>query len=269
MTEVLDFKRDRWGRPLIPDAEGRLLKPVPYQRPSSLGKVLTDDSALTKWLQRQVAYGMSVNPHLSLLASSVKDPTQDRDKLNEIVTRALESAGSSNAADYGTSVHACVQAMLEGDDLDRFTDEVKRYADVALTLVHDAGFTPMLSEQPIVNDELEAAGTFDMLAHDQEYQPFIFDLKTSKASAPRYSALSWAVQLSVYAYAENLWDLDTQTRFEWDTPPSYEVAYIIHVPSDNIDKAALIKLDIEAGYRAAKLASTVKRARKHTFILPL
>lgn len=267
MTTLIDFKRDRWGRPLIPDAEGRLMKPLPYQRPSSLGKVLTDDSALTKWLQRQVAYGMSVNPHLQMLASSVTDPNQDRDKLNEIVQRALESAGSSNAADYGTSVHACVQAMLEGGDLDRFTPEVKNYADVALSLVHDAGFTPMLSEQPIVNDDLECAGTFDMLAHDSEYQPFIFDLKTSKSTAPRYSALSWAVQLSVYAYAEWLWDLDAESRFEWDTPPSLEKAYIIHVPSDNIDKASLIRLDIEAGYRAAKLASTVKRARKHTFIL--
>lgn len=265
MTD-LDFPRDRWGRPLIPDAEGRLMKPVPYQRPSSLGKVLTDDSALNKWLQRQVIYGMSISRPLQMLATSVKDPNADRNKLNEIASRALEAAGSSNAADYGTSVHACVEAMLtDPDSLSRFPDEVLRSAEVAMTLLHEAGFTPMLSEQAVVNEEIQAAGTFDILAHDSEYQPFIFDLKTSKAGALKYSGLSWAVQLSTYAYAEYLYDIETQTRFEWDAAPSLEVAYVIHVPSDDISQASLVALDIEAGYRAALLANTVKRVRKHKF----
>ena len=68
--------------------------------------------------------------------------------------------------------------------------------------------------------------------------------------------------------AENLYDLETQERREWDAAPSLERAYVIHVPSDNIEKASLIKLDIEAGYRAALLANTVKNCRKHKFIDP-
>ena len=43
---------------------------------------------------------------------------------------------------------------------------------------------------------------------------------------------------------------------------------MIHVPSDDVEKASLIRLDIEAGYRAALLANTVKRCRKHKFIDP-
>ena len=268
MTETLDFKRDRWGRPLIPDAEGKLMKPTPYQRPSSLGKVLSDDTQLSKWLQRQVVWGLAKSRPLQMLASSVRDPNSDRDKLSEIVSRALEAAGSSSGADYGTSVHACVEAMLTGGDLAMFPDDTSKAADVALNLVYDKGFTPMLVEQAVVNDEIGCAGTFDLLCHDQDYQVYIFDLKTSKSTAPRYSALSWAVQLSVYAYAENLYDLETQERVEWEAAPSLEKAYVIHVPSDSIEKASLIKLDIEAGYRAALLANTVKNCRKHKFIDP-
>lgn len=267
MTVDTDFNRDRWGRPLIP-VEGRM-KPVPYARPSSLGKVLSDDTQLNKWLQRQVVYGLSKTRSLQVLATSVRDPQSDRDKLTEIVNRSLDAAGSSSAADYGTSVHACLEAILLGEDIERFPDEVAEYAWVALNLLHDAGFTPMLSEQAVINDEIQSAGTFDVLAHDSDYQPYIFDLKTSKTTAPQYSALSWAVQLATYAYAESLFDLETFERTEWEAAPSLSVAYVIHVPSDDITKASLIPLDIEAGYRAAKLAVTVRKARKHKFILPL
>jgi hypothetical protein len=264
---TVDFDRDRWGRPLVTDPEGKAMKPLPYQRPSSLGKVLSDDSALTQWKLRQVAYGLGGNPHLQGLLATVRDPQQERDKLNDIVTRALDSAGSNQAADYGTTVHACVNTMLEGGDVERFTAGVREYADKALMLMHDSGFTPLLSEQAVVNDELQAAGTFDLLAHNSQYEVFVFDLKTSKEHAPKYSALSWAVQFACYAYSENLYDLDRWQRIEWDTPPSLTVAYALHVPSDNLDAASIVPVDIEQGYRAALLANTVKKARKHKFIV--
>ncbi len=264
-TGLLDFPRDRWGRPLVSDPQGKSMKPLPYQRPSSLGKVLDDDSALTKWKLRQTVYGLSRNPYLQAQAAGAAQ--DDSATLNDIVQRSMDAAGSSNAADYGTSVHACVSAMLNGEDVAHYPADVKQYADRALMLLHEAGFEPLLSEQSVVNDDLQTAGTFDLLVHNRDYQVFIADLKTSKATAPKYSALSWAVQFACYGYSENLYDLDTQTRHEWDTPPSLHVAYALHVPSDNIDKAAIIPVDIEAGYRAALLANTVKQARKHKFIV--
>lgn len=266
MTDTIDFNRDRWGRPLIP-VDGQM-KPLPYSRPSSLGKVLTDDTALSKWMQRQIIYGMANNRQLQILATTIKDPEQDKAKLTEIADRALETAGSSNAADYGTGVHACVAEMLEGGDYTRYPSDVQQYAHRVLELIDEAGYDPILVEQAVVNDEIQSAGTFDfLLQRRRDGQCVIGDTKTSKAHAPKFSGLSWAVQLGVYANAEWLFDLDTQTRYRWDTPPSTDEALIVHVPSDNLDAARLITLDVARGYDAAMLSNTVKRARKHNFIV--
>lgn len=256
-----DFNRDRWGRPLIP----RGTVTVPYSRPSSLGKVLTDDTALSKWAQRMVVYGMSKNRSLQTLATSVKSPG-DYKTLTEIASRAIDTAGGSTGTDHGTAVHACIEAILHGDEIEHYPDHVQAAAWRGLELLSDAGFTVMLAEQACVNDALETAGTFDLLCHTKDYQPVIVDTKTSKESAPKYSALSWAVQLACYAYSESLWDFDTQSRRDWQAPPSLEVAYVLHIPSDNLEAASIIPLDIEAGFRAAKLADTVKLVRKHKFI---
>lgn len=266
-TETVDFKRDRWGRPLI-EVEG-LMKPLPYTRPSSLGKVLTDDTALSKWAQRMVVFGMANNRNLQLLATTVKNPDQEKSKLTEIVERALDTAGSHDAANYGTGVHACIADMLEGGDYERYPSDVIEYAAAALSLLEDEGYDVELVEQAVVNDELQSAGTFDfLLRHRKTGQHYIGDTKTSKAQALKYSGLSWATQLAVYARAEWLWDQDEQQRHPWGTPPSPEVGIIVHVPSDALDKAKLVYLDLDGGYRAALLSNTVKQARKHKFILP-
>src|SRR6478609_1525093 len=78
-----EIDRDRWGRPLIPQPDGRKL---PYTRASSLGGVLEDQYGLGRWRARQVAWGLSRRADLHLAVQAVRTPDAfgDKDKLDKL-----------------------------------------------------------------------------------------------------------------------------------------------------------------------------------------
>jgi hypothetical protein len=59
-----------------------------------------------------------------------------------------------------------------------------------------------MTERIVVNDEIEVAGTFDLLLTDGQ-ETFVSDLKTG--SSVKYGGLGFAIQLSIYANASNLY----------------------------------------------------------------
>ena len=277
-----DFDRDRYGRPVIPHPT-KVGETVPYSRPSSIGKVLSDNSALQSWGQRLVAFGFIKNPDLYNLAKeTIHDHEQQRDELNMLVADALDAAGANDAASHGTKTHQCLEdtikanrfGILNPDTVDKYISKIpakykgvtRQAAEKAIRLLADNQLTPISSETPCISDRFEAAGTYDLLLHNNitgEY--YIGDLKTSKTTAIRYSGLSWAVQLAIYADATP-YNLTTEQREPRDIDVEQDIAYVIHVPSDDIEKTQLVAVDTFAGATAAGIALRVKKARKYKYL---
>ena len=103
-------KRDRWGRPLIPPADGG--KSIPYTRVSTLAKELDNKEGLMLWKQRMVALGIGKRPDLAEMAA-VTAP-DDKGKLSEIVKAAMAAAESDKAANTGTVLHALTEQFDKG-----------------------------------------------------------------------------------------------------------------------------------------------------------
>lgn len=100
-TSNFELPRDRWKRPLIGG--------VVYDRPSSLGSTLSDQSNLKKWGEQRVAEGILRNPELLKQGFDVK----------ALAETALEAGGGSAGADFGTRVHELVSRyFLDGEVLD-------------------------------------------------------------------------------------------------------------------------------------------------------
>ena len=242
-----DIPRDRWGRPLIDPEEGG--KPIPYTRVSTLAKTLDDKSALTKWLQRQVVIGMGKRPDLVAKASAV---TLDRD-YNEIVETAMKAAESDRAANIGTALHAWTERVDDGADLDEFPAEYR--ADLAAYREVMASVQVIAKELFVVTDEVKAAGTFDKLLRLPDGTAVVADLKTGR-NEPDYP-MGATTQIAVYSRGH----LYTQDKKRYKHLPSagvsQDMGLMIHLPVGQ-GKCTLYALDLNTGWKLARIAATVK-----------
>lgn len=256
----VEVDRDRYGRPLvIPPGGG---DPIPYTRPSTLAKTLSDGTALAGWKQRMTAYGVARRPDLAALAAT--SDVDDRARLSEVVAAAMEVAESARGARMGTAIHSATELVDAGADLRTVPEVVRRqvgaYAEVTEKL-HPVGV-----ELFCVDDELECAGTTDRLYRLPDGRVIVGDLKTGGKDSPRYAGGEWAIQLAVYAHGAR-YDPATgaRTPLHADLDPSEGV--IVHVPSDG-SPAALYRVRLDWGREAARLAVRVRAFRRARLIEP-
>lgn len=246
-----DIKRDRWGRPVLGG--------VPYTRPSTLAKALDDGAGLIKWGARQTALGLAKSPDLIALAATCSEAdTQD---LNGIVDQAQSRAQTASAANLGTAVHQATYAHDRGEDISQYPEgleqQVERYSD--LLAAHD--IVPIVGELFVVNERLQCAGTLDRLLTGPN-ATVVGDIKTSKSSAPRYSGVSWKIQVAVYAESQPVVDGKVRTWDEVGLPtPSQKHGVVLHLPNDQ-SEAHLLVADLAEGRALADLALSVRQARK-------
>ena len=262
-----EIDRDRWGRPLIPQLDGRKL---PYTRASSLGGVLEDQYGLGRWRARQVAWGLSRRADLHLAVQAVRTPDAfgDKDKLDKLAEQALEAAESSAKATVGTALHALSERVDAGESIPHVTGEARAALDVYLELT--SGFTKLDTEAFVVCDEHQVAGTFDrvlaplspMTAPDGTPvgtdRPLIGDLKTSGTAD--YFGIKFAVQLAEYSHGVPFDIVEGRTPWRW--PIRQDWGLIVHVPSGNPDAAGLYWVDLQAGRELSDLAIRVRDERK-------
>lgn len=249
-----DFQRDRYGRPLIvPRGE---TKPVPYQRASSIAKPIEDGYALELWGKRMVAYGMldrSIQARLHAVGGTPHDWDQPtKTEVNRICEDALQAAKAHQAADIGTAVHRMVERINLGETVDGGPYEADLEAYRAATLRFH--FLPSLVECRLACDELKAAGTCDVVVQVGS-KLYAADLKTG--TTIEYALLAYAAQLAVYANSD-LYNPVDHSRTPLDV--STEIGYLIHLPAGQ-GRCTIYEVDLIAGYKAAKLANTVRRAR--------
>lgn len=255
-----EIPRDRWSRPLIIPAGGGT--PVPYVRASTLAKALDDQSNLMTWTARMTAVGLALSPHLAdrvaSLANKHADPVTDaRSDLNGIVKDAKLAAGGSSAADVGTALHEMTEVIDSGGELrvvsERWVPHLDAYVEATKHL-------EMLElEQFVVNDTLQAAGTFDRLVRLPDGRVVVADLKTGK-SDPAFP-LAVATQIAIYANGSR-YDVETGERTPLHRDLDKTMGLLIHLPSKTSPPTCtLYSLDLHLGWHAALLAVEVRTTR--------
>lgn len=238
-----------------------------FTRASSLAKVLEDQAGLINWKAKMAAKGVADSDQLRALAATM--PIDDY-RWRDLVERACEQAGASNAADLGTSIHAATEHWdLYGEEPKvpkAVLADAKAYRDVC----EANGLKPLAAEVFVANEELKTAGSFDRLVEGPDGVARILDIKTIGAKkdaekAAKWTGVAWSIQIATYANSK---PYDGEKGYlEWDEiglrQPAQKGtnAYVAAIPRGS-GKCFLIDIDLTEGLRLAQLAVQVREARR-------
>ena len=251
--ETPDLPRDRWGRPLIVPPEGGKL--IAYTRVSTLAKTLDDKTALTKWMCRQTAIGLSQRPDLVALAGTSGD---DKRAIGEIVDKAMAEARSDAAANIGTTLHSITESWDRGNNDLTFVssemqDDLHAYAAATERIEMES------IEVFIVQDELRAAGTFDRIVRLPDGRRMVADLKTGQHE-PNYPHGA-CTQIAVYAHGTAYTADAGRVAALADHDVSQTEGLMIHLPAGQ-KKCDLYIVDLTVGWDLAQTAARVRAMQK-------
>lgn len=254
-----DFQRAN-GAPMVM-IDG---KRVRHSRPSNYAKPLDDESALTNWRIDTAAVGVAHDP--ALQAAYVALDFEDRHERKRLRDKSIQAGRGEERADIGTALHA-MSVRWETDvtfkppspyreSLEAYSEEMNR-----LTLTSEA------FEQPCVNVEARASGTFDrlyrtggwLITPDGELLPpgtlIIGDLKTNKRLD--HSLGGYSVQLCIYVGAQ--WYDVVNDEFI-DTPDiNQDWAILMWMPADSPGECVAFWMDMRDGREGIELARNVKK----------
>lgn len=257
-TEVAAIKRDRWGRPLITPPNGG--KAVYYTRISTLAKALDDKTKLTEWKCRQTAIGLSKRPDLIAMTHAVAD---SREQMNDVVEQALSAAASNAAANLGTTLHALTEHVDKGTMPEYLPPEL--IPD--LTAYEEAmrGIQIIGTERFVVNDHVQAAGTFDRLLLLPGVGLVVADIKTGQHETNFPHGV--CTQIAAYAHS-HLYEPDKgRVAYLPDLGVSTEVGLLIWLPAGKA-KCELHLLDLSLGWELAQAAYRVRAVYKSKPLTP-
>lgn len=281
---------DGWGRYKLPSpTTGR---PTGFTRATTVADTLDDTYNLSRWKRRETAKrvlavadkaaqtlqieGVEIagDDYLTRLREAV-----DADD-NRAIDRALDllddSMGGRDAAELGTAVHAWLEALDLGMvTFDQIPEQFKPYASAYQEVLHRHGLMalPEYVERIVLNDRGEETivGTLDrvyLIVATGEL--LLGDVKTSKTL--EYSYLTYAVQLAVYGYATLMlaadgsgWEPMPTLKGLSDEDMANEVrpyGVIIHVPSDQPERASAVTMDLWFGAEAMVTSLETRRKRK-------
>ena len=252
---LAEAPKDRWGRYKISDpASG---KERGYTRVTTIAKVLDDSSSLADWKTRMAITGIVQRADLLAQASTSLD---DRSKLNKIANDAIEAAGAYSRANLGTALHSITQQLdlgMKPQILAGLQSDIETY--VASIAAWDFGMKKEWIEVLLINDEFEYAGTADRIVTTRDGKICIFDLKTGTDLS--YSFGSIAVQLSMYANADWIYDWKTGERTALPEGLDMKEGIICHLPAGEAN-CKFYTVDLEAGWEAAKMSFATRNWRK-------
>jgi hypothetical protein len=244
-------------------------KPVGYARATTVAKALDDTSNLAAWGKRMTALGLAVRP--DLLAMIQTTDTTDKKALDRLCDSASEAGGATARRDLGTALHK----MFEQSCVTPGYQPPPTYA-ADITAIHtalrEAGLQVVdeCSELMVVLDRYQIAGMADLIVERiSDGELFIADLKTGSSVA--YGALGWAIQLAIYANADNIYLQGAEADGSADArAPMVDVnkqqALIIHCQPES-GACDLHTLDIGKGFEALETAISVREWRKQKKLL--
>jgi hypothetical protein len=210
------------------------------------------------------ALGLAVRP--DLLAMVQTTDAADKKALDRLCESASEAGGATARRDLGTALHK----MFEQSCITLGYKPPATYA-ADITAIHqtlrEAGLQVVdeCSELMVVIDKHQIAGMADLIVERiSDGELFIADLKTGSSVA--YGALGWAIQLSIYANADNIYiqgaAVDGSDDLRAPMPlVNKQQAFIIHCEPES-GSCTLHTLNIERGFQALECAMEVREWRK-------
>lgn len=267
------IERDQWKRPLIVQPDG---SKVAYTRASSFSGYIENKFGLHIWQKRLLARGMGQREDLAALAAALppaptgqtsadkRKKTEINAELDEIIERALDTAGAYLGADYGTAIHAFTDPLHpSGPVPERMQEDVRSYVE----LIEAAGIFRYASELFVVNDELKVAGTLDgLFAVPALACAVVGDVKTGKQNLH-----STAIQVSLYSRSK-VYDPATGQRMslqdytaavfgqlDLGNGPAFnpEIGIYIHIPKGE-GSTTLHPLNLNRGWEMALICAQVR-----------
>lgn len=258
---------DGYGRYKLPHpTTGR---PTGFPRATTIAGTLDDTYNLSRWSRRETArflLGAATADHTHLTGPIIDAFGDDNKGAIDAALDALDDAcGGKDAAELGTAVHAWLEAVDMGsvrpvDVPERFAPYVRSYRDVLgrYGLVAE----PQYVERIVLNDRGDETivGTLDRVYRIVATGELVLgDVKTSKTL--EYGYLSYSVQLAIYGFATRMFAVDGSG---WEPMPAINDKYalIIHVPSDQPERAEAVTIDLQFGVEATVASLDVRRRRK-------
>jgi len=263
------IRRDQYGRYKVLPLKGK--KPVGYTRATTVAKALDDTSNLAAWGKRMTALGLASRP--DLLAMVQTTDATDKKALDRLCESASEAGGATARRDLGTALHKMFEQSCVTPG---YKPPATYQADI--TAIHqalrEAGLQVVdeCSELMVVIDKHQIAGMADLIVERiSDGELFIADLKTG--SSVQYGALGWAIQLSIYANADNIYiqgaAVDGSEDLRAPMPlVNKQQAFIIHCEPES-GSCDLHTLNIERGFQALECAMEVREWRKARQLLVL
>lgn len=252
-------RRDRWGRyQVVNPTTGKL---TGYTRATTVAKALDDGSGLIGWSKRMVALGLAQRPDLLAL---VAISNGDNHTLDSVCERAAEAGGSTIRRNLGIAVHAMLEQSWTDPNYKApapYTADIK--AVHAALGAHSITVEAGMVERIVVSDAHQIAGTFDLLVRSPDGKLRVADIKTGSIFM---GALSFAIQLSIYANADALYTqgpaADGSADVREPMPPiAGDYGYIFHVQPES-GHCDIHTIDLTAGLEALEIAMAVREARK-------
>lgn len=264
--------RDRSGRPMLIPRGVEIAEEnrVPYTRASGLADNLEDFSFLWKWKMRGLAKGLADSMDLIRLVAAetyttgfTEDEAANKAagrRIDEVIERAMDRAGTDQKADYGTAIHARTEPGNVGTDPD---DKQRLDQQSCWDLWRRLGVHHLGTEVFTACDELRSAGTFDHLSYVPGYGIVVTDKKTSSKAKQNYD-----VQLGGYSRSD-VYDPETDQRMTleefieskgWDPALLNRSVGIIWWVKGGKTEARL--LDLDNGYRWAQVAASIRDERR-------
>ena len=264
--------RDRWKRPLIVPAGGG--ERIPYTRASTMANYVADHSGLHTWEKRLLAVGMGLREDLAARAAALprlhaercdkksltrKQINEDRATnalVDELIEAAFETAGKNYKANHGSAIHSLTEPHA---NLDAVPVRMQADVDSWITKLERDNLDVLATEVFVVNDALQAAGTFDHLVRHPTYGIVVLDKKTGQVDG---KGLAFAIQLATYAGAM-VYDVITDERAPLESltggeKVNREVGIIAHIPL-GAGRTDLYQIDLTQGFE--RLATNVRTAR--------
>lgn len=251
----------RWGRYRRPHPiTGEIME---FTRCSTVAAAVQSTFALDRWQRGRLIKGLAGRPDLVELAQGIE--VDDMRALEKISERAQESAGVHNGADKGTALHRFAELIDGGRVLPRAISEVNRNDLGAYRDALDRNgliALPELMERVVWVDDLEVCGRLDRIYQittaENEILFVVGDLKTSQHDPIKYSAVSVAVQLSIYSRAR-FFEVGNGTGL-WEPPPvpvDQDLGLVIHFPSGSA-RAQVFEVDLGLGWELAGMAMRIR-----------
>ena len=251
------------GQYNLPDPVRGGTKTDRFTRVTTGAHALDETSGLEKWKLRNVVLGIHAQPDLVESLDLLGEPREVNKSLNDVVQRASDAAGASDAAEKGTAIHAWIEACeRDGMEVSDLPKQFQPFARAYFDALERAGVQvlPELVERIVWHKGTGWVGTFDNVYQLADGTRVIGDKKTSKSL--QYGYLGFSMQLATYADADKMLLPDGKG---WSTPPAVGNQYglIAHIPSNQPGVCELVTIDLEVGRRAIELAEQVRYARSH------